>query len=455
VSAGYVEVEHLESRNGVAVGGRLILPHASAPLEIGVAFQVGAANLFVQVARQRHEAPSVLDLERFDDPVETPEGRVVVSPTMRRLYSVIDVVGPTLLSVLILGETGVGKEGIAETLHARSKRASAKFLKLNCAALPDSLLEAELFGYEKGAFTGATTAKPGLFEAAHGGTVFLDEIGEIGLATQVKLLRVLECGEFLRMGSVVPLKIDVRYIAATNRDLPRLIAAGQFRADLYFRLNGVSLEVPSLSERRDEIEPLARHFARRAAERLGASEPSFDESARSALHAHAWQGNVRELRNAIDRAVVLCGGRTISATHLLLAPTDLDSPDGEETELHAFRTTQGSGADTLARSARVAPERARAVTEEPLGGRHLWPADEPPTAPPSTQRMALPSPETSGPPDFKTEVRALERLRIVEALERHAGNQSRAAAALGISRHTLMKRLEVYNLARPRKRPRD
>jgi two-component system response regulator AtoC len=445
-----IEIEDLGSMNGTAVAGARIPVGTRLPLELGVAFHIASATFVLQCVRDRRSSSSpstrkisVLDLVDAPSPDESsaPDGIIVVSPAMHRLYAVIDVVAPTSLSVLILGETGVGKEGIAENIHVRSKRAGRKFLKLNCAALPESLLEAELFGYERGSFTGATTSKPGLFEAADGGTVFLDEIGEIGLSTQAKLLRVLECGEVLRMGSVVPKKIDVRYVAATNRDLKGLISAGQFRADLFFRLNGVSLNVPPLAERKEEILPIAMHFARLASMRLGRETPAFDPSANAALESYPWPGNVRELRNVIDRAVALCGTQAITAAHFLLdVPTPTSLSDDEADNTGQFRAMNPERRGTSMDSARRIP-----VFDDEHEDTFAVPMTEP--------RIPIAKELTpGGGVDFKAEMRALEKQRIVEALERHGGNQSRAAKELNISRHTLMQRMETYGLARPRKK---
>ena len=467
-----VKLEDLGSLNGTTVNGTAVRPGSTVPLEYGVAFQLASATFLVQRSQKKNSTPAakkknVLDLidtpDQQDSDESTPAGTIVIAPVMRRIYAVLDVVAPTGLSVLVLGETGVGKEGLAEAVHLKSKRAGKKFLKLNCAALPESLLEAELFGYEKGAFTGAAVAKPGLFEVADGGTVFLDEIGEVPLSTQAKLLRVLECGEVLRMGSVVPKKIDVRYVAATNRDLKSLIGVGQFRADLFFRLNGVSLNIPPLRERAEEVQPLARHFAKIAAGRLGStSTPEFDESAVECLTDYSWPGNVRELRNVVDRAVALCATGPIREAHLLL---DSATPAAASSGSHHDETNRVDVRDALRRGPSKPP-----ATE----GRGLRPSSSPPDQRDSvapTEGVAQPSFSPSlpvpAPPDtavslstvsdvpradFKSEMRALERQRIVEALERHGGNQSRAAKELSISRHTLMQRMELYGLARPRKR---
>ncbi|HEX6133996.1 MAG TPA: sigma 54-interacting transcriptional regulator [Longimicrobiales bacterium] len=219
-------------------------------------------------------------------------------------------------TVLITGETGTGKDLLAQAIHYNGPRASRPIVEVNCTALPPNLLEAELFGYEKGAFTGATSAKPGLFEAADGGTLFLDEIGDLSLELQAKLLRAIEQREVRRLGSVRSVPVDVRIIAATNVDLSGAVAAGRFREDLYYRLNVVPIHLPPLRERGTDVLVLADAFARELAGMYGMTAPTIDAHVRDALLAHPWRGNVRELRNAIERAILLGNGQ-IRATDLL------------------------------------------------------------------------------------------------------------------------------------------
>jgi transcriptional regulator with PAS, ATPase and Fis domain len=241
---------------------------------------------------------------------------------MQTLERSIDLAARSSLSIVLYGETGVGKEVFAERIHARSSRNAGPLVKINCAAVPENLLETELFGYERGAFTGATQAKPGLLEAADGGTLFLDEIGEMPLALQSKLLRVLEAREVRRVGALRPEPIDVRLVTATHRDLPRAVADGTFRSDLYFRINGATFRIPALRERRNEIIPLAESFLEAAAKHEGIAPAPLSESTRAALLSHGWPGNVRELKNVIERALVFCGGRAIEPEHLqLVAPS--------------------------------------------------------------------------------------------------------------------------------------
>ena len=228
------------------------------------------------------------------------------SEAFQRVLSLVDRVAPTPSTVLILGETGTGKELIAREIHERSPRRDRLFIPLNCGAMPDNLLESELFGHAKGAFTGADKNNQGLFEAADGGTLFLDEIGNISLGMQQRLLRVLETGEFLRLGERKVRKVDVRIVAATNADLKEAVDRGEFRQDFYYRLNVMSLDLPPLRERRDDIPLLAEHFVKRCAKRFGKDLRSLSPPAKDLLLAHDWPGNVRELEHAIERAAILC-----------------------------------------------------------------------------------------------------------------------------------------------------
>ena len=232
---------------------------------------------------------------------------IVIDPAMKRVYSLVERIADTPMTVLILGETGTGKELVAEAIHKKSARRDKQLIKLNCAALPETLLESELFGYERGAFTGAERRKVGFFEAANGGTLFLDEIGEMPLALQAKLLRVLERKVITRVGGTQEVATDARLIAATHRDLEAEVRAGRFRQDLMFRIGGFTLVVPPLRDRPTEIVPLAEHFARSVAAEQGRPAPTFTDDARDALAGYTWPGNVRELKNAVERALVLAG----------------------------------------------------------------------------------------------------------------------------------------------------
>ena len=248
---------------------------------------------------------------RFDRIVTRDPGMLALCESVARIAS-------SNATVVIHGESGVGKELLAASLHYNSTRAQKPFVKVNCGAIPEGLLESEFFGHEKGAFTGAVARRTGRFEHADGGTLFLDEIGELPLALQVKLLRVLQDREFERVGGDKTLRVDVRLVAATNRDLEAMVAAGTFRSDLFYRLNVVSLTVPPLRERVDDIAVLAAHFLRKFTAEHGREIDGFDDHALAVMQRYAWPGNVRELSNAVERAVVMSSGSTIFAEDLPL-----------------------------------------------------------------------------------------------------------------------------------------
>jgi two-component system response regulator AtoC len=260
--------------------------------------------------------------------------------------------------VLILGESGAGKEVLARTIHGWSQRGARPLVAINCAALSESLLESELFGHERGAFTGAAAAKPGLLETAPGGTVLLDEIGELPLPSQAKLLRVIETRELTRVGGVRPRQVDIRFIAATNRDLPAEVARGAFREDLYYRLNGIMLTVPPLRERPGDIARLARAFAAEQARAMSRPTPELSAAAMEALEADCWPGNIRELRNVVMRAVLLCN-ETILREHLppafprrvvsAASPPPAAEPDAERTRILAALADCGGNQSRAAR----------------------------------------------------------------------------------------------------------
>ena len=240
---------------------------------------------------------------------------------LREVLKKVETVASTDSTVLVCGETGTGKELIARALHELSSRRDRTFVKLNCAAIPMGLLESELFGHEKGAFTGAISQKIGRFELAHEGTLFLDEVGDIPPELQPKLLRVLQEQEFERLGSTRTIRVDVRLVAATNRDLGKMVADGEFRNDLYYRLNVFPIVLPPLRERRDDIPRLVRHFTQRFARRMGRRIENISSATMDALTRYAWPGNVRELQNVIERAVILSRG-----TSLQVPLGDLQSP---------------------------------------------------------------------------------------------------------------------------------
>lgn len=324
------------------------------------------------------------------------------APTRQQVEAMADRVARFRTTVLILGETGVGKEVLAQRIHRQSPRAAGPMVAINCGALCPTLIESQLFGYERGAFTGADHGKPGMFEAADGGTVFLDEVGELPLSAQAKLLRVLETRTVQRLGSTKQHALDVRFLAATNRDLDREVEAGTFRADLLFRLDGIRLRLPPLRERRDEVPGLAETFLRQVSGREGMAAPVLSPAAAEALLAYHWPGNIRELHNVIHRAVVLCDGATIEPEHLVLGRP------------------------------RPSPVLAQPGGDGVVG------------CPVEVPRVAETGGRARAPVPLTAEV-------ILAALDRCAGNQTRAAALLGISRGTLLNKITLFGLPRPRK----
>jgi two-component system NtrC family response regulator/two-component system response regulator HydG len=272
------------------------------------------------------------------------------SPEIRAAFNTIRQVAPSSSSVLLLGESGTGKELFAQALHQSSGRRNKPFVKVACAALPETLLESELFGHEKGSFTGATFSRPGRFEIADGGTLFLDEIGDITPGVQVKLLRFLEEREFERVGGNKTYKVDVRIVAATHRDLKKKLEDGSFREDLYYRLNVIEVQIPPLRERTDDIPLLAQHFLTKYAKANGKEVVGFTDAALGAMLHHPWPGNVRELENAIERAVVLSNEKILDAAHFpRLGHGVPDSPGDAGTSLGV--TIPGSSMAEIEREA--------------------------------------------------------------------------------------------------------
>ena len=319
------------------------------------------------------------------------------SATLAELLTKVEQVAATDTQVLVLGETGVGKGVLAQTIHKMSARREQAFIAVNCGALPPGLVESELFGHEKGAFTGAVGRRSGFFEQAHGGTLFLDEIGDLPLAAQRVLLHVLEEDRLTRVGGKASIRVDVRIVAATNRDLQRAVREGTFREDLYYRLNAFPVVLPPLRERREDIPLLATHFVREHAQRLQRPVPSLSAEALAHLQGYAWPGNVRELAHWMERAVIVCEGERIEVADVL-AIEDMG----------------------------LSPPSASPVVQEIEGRDKQWPLAE----------------------------GADEQQRIVAALERTNGMVSGdrgAACLLGMSAQTLRYRMRKYGIKRPKK----
>jgi DNA-binding NtrC family response regulator len=388
-------MELLEESRRLAPATPVIMVTAFADVEAAVAaMKKGAYDFIVKPFDEAELLNSVekavsesrrnreLVSSYFDDERRFMPEVVGDAPAIRKLLENVRKVAPTDSTVIVTGETGVGKELIARAVHLASRRREAPFVKVNCAAIPEGLLESELFGHERGAFTGAITAKPGRFELAHRGTVFLDEVGEVPFHLQSKLLGVLQDMVFERVGGIRTIKADVRVVAATNRDLDTAVREGAFRADLYYRLNVVPLHVPPLRDRREDIAPLAGYFLKKYSSKHGRGPAMLSTEALSALYRHDWPGNIRELENVMERVVLMTEAGTIGIQHL--------------------------------------PEVFRAAGVE---------------AGPFTLKERVGSVS-----------RLTEKQMIMEALEKTGDNRTRAAGLLGISRRALQKKIKEYGL---------
>ncbi|RED52421.1 sigma-54-dependent transcriptional regulator [Aestuariispira insulae] len=336
-------------------------------------------------------------------------------PATKQVLKLADQIAPSDASILITGESGTGKEVMARYLHNKSRRSSGNFVAINCAAIPENLLESELFGHEKGAFSGAVARRIGKFEEADGGTILLDEISEMDLRLQAKLLRVIQEREVDRVGGSKPVKVDVRILATSNRDMEQTIKEGNFREDLYFRLNVVNIQLPSLRERRQDIVILAEHFAKKYAEANGVPEKPLSGGAIAMLERHNWPGNVRELENTMHRAILLAHGSEIDESAIILTgsqygqanmaaavsaqPTTGDSQPAEETQAEAVSADQGDAGEGMTDA------------NGNLVGRTV--AD-------------------------------VERQLIIDTLDHCLGNRTHAANILGISIRTLRNKLKLY-----------
>jgi two-component system response regulator AtoC len=378
ISASADELQRMTPALGAAV-----VVESQGEDEYAALFSGDAAAQVGELRRLAPKAAIETEAIRERRPAPSLPGVAVADDAMIQVFELVRKVAATPTTVLILGETGVGKEVVAEQIHRQSPRAKGPFVRLNCGSLPETLLESELFGHERGAFTGAEQRKIGYLEAADGGTLFLDEIGELAPTMQTRLLRVLENRRVMRVGGREEIAVDVRILAATNRNLGDEVQAGRFREDLYFRISAFEIAVPPLRERPVEIGLLAELFTRQFAQRLGVAPPVIRPEATAALARHRWPGNVRELRNAIERALVMADGGEVRLE---------DLPDS---------VRRGDAA--------AAPATGAAIRDE---------------------------------------LADLELRRIEEAMAAEKGNQTRAAKRLGISRRTLIYKLEKYGLKR-------
>ena len=400
----------LNSRNGVYVGD---LKVRDVYLRSGTVFRVGHTNIQFQATQDMVEI-ELSKRDRFDAVLGG-------SPAMREIFAYLEKIAPTDLTCLVTGETGTGKEMVARAIHNASHRRNRPFVVLDCGSIPRELIESTLFGHEKGSFTGAVGQQIGCFEQASGGTIFLDEIGELELSLQPKLLRVLEQREIKRVGGDRQIKVDVRVVAATNRDLREEVNRSQFREDLYFRLSVVNVELPPLRERREDIPSLAHHFLREVAARRGLAM-SFSQETLAALMTHAWPGNVREMRNVVERAAALTDEPILTRADLMfgreMGPSVLVSHD-------------------LAQAGAVAAQRAAAA----LGGVELPVQSGPATFDPGLLRGGLAFKQTK-----QSVVDAFEVAYLQALMARNEGNITRASQEAGLTRYHLRELLKRHGL---------
>ncbi len=401
---GQVRIADLESHNGVSVNGQPLMEvHTLQP---GDVVTIGEVHLVLYTATAsapaspREGAPKVTELTLGERTV------VVADPAMKRLYELIRRLAASELPVLILGETGAGKENAAFAVHHWSRRTDKPFVALNCATIGETLAESALFGHEKGAFTGANSAKEGLLETADGGTVFLDEVGELPLAAQAKLLRALETRRILRVGGTREREIDIRIVAATHRHLEREVAAGRFRQDLFFRLGVATVVLPPLRDRPSEVGVLARRFLDRACAATGREPLSLAPATMEALGRHDWPGNVRELKNTLEYVAATVEGALVEPKHL--------------------------------------PERILAALRSPAAS--IPGAPTPPLTPTPAEAPSLAAAPGRRGASISEEMRALERERMVEALRATGGVKVRAAERIGMPMRTFALKCKRYGL---------
>ena len=370
-------------------------------------------EVIANALKAAHDMRQVVSYQPLLESEDYEVGIVGRSGPMQQVFKLIGQVAGTDATTLITGESGTGKELVARAIYHHSHRSTQPFLAVNCAAIPEQLLESELFGHERGAFTGATLQRIGKFEQCHGGTIFLDEIGDMTPATQTKILRVLQSGTFERVGGNQPIKADVRIIAATNKPLEEAVAARQFREDLFYRLNVVRIQMPALRERRDDVRLLVNYFLKKFAKDQQAAPKSISTGVVKALEQYHWPGNVRELENIIRRAHVVAKGDAILLSDL---PAEVLNP------------TAVAGAATLTASTSGAAATDAGVTDIVALARKLF-------------QWARKNPKLKLIP-------AVERELIIQALSETAGNQVQAAKLLGITRATLRKRVDKFDIHR-------
>lgn len=371
------------------------------------------------------------------------------TPAMRQIYETIEQIAPTDITVMITGESGTGKELVARAIHLKSRRRAGPFLAINCGALAEGVLDSELFGHEKGAFTGAVSRRAGRFELADGGTLFLDEVTELPPATQVKLLRVLEEREFLRVGGSTPIKVDVRMIAATNMDLEEAVDQGQFREDLFYRLNVVVMRIPPLRERRDDIPLLVESFIEQSRHERKARFKAISPEAMELLKQYSWPGNARELRNLVESLIVLSPDREIQpedipkylrprATSSTNLPVRVEKTREQAEREIIYKTLLGLRADVAELKELFSGEGGLRAPMEVDSGHVDWVEEKVEAGgEPTEEAVELP---------VGTDMSQVEKAMIRKTLEHVGGNRKKAAKLLGIGERTLYRKIQMYGL---------
>jgi len=424
-SAACTAVEFAHQANGAATQLRCV----GAPLASTFGHPIGALYVLQNVTQLKEELAAAepaepaaveelcrVELDSAGEVIEAADGLYGASSAITRIRELIDKVAPSDATVLITGESGTGKEVVARAMHARGPRRDKRFVAINCGAIPEHLIESELFGHVRGAFTGAVADRPGCFRMADGGTLFLDEIGELPVHLQVKLLRVLQERTFRPVGSETNVAVDVRIVAATNRNLAAQVQAGQFREDLFYRLNVITLDLPPLRERREDIPLLIRHFLRQFSTLHGRRICRFSVGAGRLLLQHPYPGNIRELENVVEHAVALCDGDTATEEHLppTLTGEVIGRPHPTLPRLDPTRIAVPNG------EARPAATWAAAEAEAPVA---------------------------SDPVDLEADLAAYEKAILLRALDQAGGVKKRAAELLGINYRSLRHRLQKYGLS--------
>ncbi|MDZ7264381.1 MAG: sigma-54 dependent transcriptional regulator [candidate division KSB1 bacterium] len=392
-----------------------------------------------------HLLKPVDDFEKF----QRESGLLGQSLAIRQIFETIEQVAPSDIAVLIVGESGTGKELVARAIHQRSRRRDQPLIIVNCGAIPEGIIESELFGHEKGAFTGAVGFRKGFFEMADGGTIFLDEIGEMPLNAQVKILRVLEGKEFTRVGSASPKQVNVRIIAATNRELDQEVRNGTFRQDLYFRLHAITIQVPPLRTRKEDIPMLAREFATKFALENHIDFEGFDESAFTIMKNYHWPGNVRELKNLIESLIILEKGHRIDEQIMLKHLTGL-SPELRHLPMPVNRAPEQVEREFIYRAlldlkTEIAQLRELILTRFfPPRRLKSWVAEDSVLVPQDTGEIIYD--ESVVEPRSSVTLEEMEKKLIEETLARFDGNKRKAARSLKISERTLYRKIKEYNL---------